>query len=118
MHIYLLLVVNFGWVLFRADNLYCFVEYISNMFLLNGNGLFSPVAWMFLRENWLWFLVSILACVPPQMRRSKAEGLLARRQWKLPNLQALYPIAMVLLFVVCVIYLVRSDYNPFIYFNF
>ena len=46
-----MLAVVVGWVLFRADNLYCFVEYVSNMFLLNGNGLRSPIAWMFLREN-------------------------------------------------------------------
>lgn len=117
-HIYLLLVVNFGWVLFRADNLYCFVEYVSNMFLLNGNGLFSATAWMFLRENWHWFLISILACVPPELRRSGAQRLLERLHLKLPKLQALYPLAMVILFFICVIYLVRSDYNPFIYFNF
>ena len=117
-HIYLLLVVNFGWVLFRADNLYCFVEYVSNMFLRNGNGLFSATAWMFLRENWHWFLISILACVPPELRRSGAQRLLERLHLKLPKLQALYPLAMVILFFICVIYLVRSDYNPFISFNF
>ncbi len=117
-HFYLLLVVNFGWVLFRADNIYCFAEYAANMFLANGNGLFSSVAWMFLRENWLWFLLSILACIPPKTLRGWCESLLGRLHWKMPRLSFLYPPAMLGLFALCVIYLVRSDYNPFIYFNF
>lgn len=102
---YTLLAVLIGWVLFRSDNLYCFFEYMANLFCLNGNGVFSSTAWMLLRENWLWFGVSLLACVPP-------EG----RSWKLPG--ALYPAAMLTLLGVCVLYLVRGGYNPFIYFNF
>lgn len=104
-HGYTLLAVLIGWVLFRSDNLYCFFEYMANLFCLNGNGVFSEEAWMLLRENWLWFAGSLLACVPPETRR-----------WKLPG--ALYPAAMLALFGVCLIYLVRGGYNPFIYFNF
>ena len=111
-HIYALLVILMGWILFRSDNLYCFFEYMANLFCLNGNGFFSAEAWMFLRENWLWFAGSLLACVPPETRSTLAK----RLRLKLP--QALYPAAMLALLAVCIIYLVRSDYNPFIYFNF
>ena len=107
-HVYTLLVVLIGWVLFRSENLYCFFEYMANLFCLNGNGFFSAEAWMLLRENWLWLAGSLLVCVPPDIR-----GRLTRR---LP--EPLYPAAMLALFGVCLIYLVRSDYNPFIYFNF
>lgn len=117
-HIYLLLVVNFGWVLFRADNMYVFQEYAANMFMLNGNGFFSDTALMFLRENWLWLILSVLACIPPDTLKGWAGRVLARLRLQAPKLSALYPAAMLLLFAVCVIYLVRSDYNPFIYFNF
>ena len=117
-HIYLLLVVNFGWVLFRADNMYVFQEYAANMFMLNGNGFFSDTALMFLRENWLWFILSVLVCIPPDTLKGWAGRVLARLRLQAPKLSALYPAAMLLLFAVCVIYLVRSDYNPFIYFNF
>lgn len=117
-HIYLLFVVNFGWVLFRADNLYCFTEYAANMFMLNHNGFFSDAALMFLRENRLWFLLSVLACIPPEMLYRRAEHIVDKLHLKMPKLSALYAPAMLALFSVCVIYLVRSDYNPFIYFNF
>ena len=107
-HIYALLVVQVGWILFRSEDLNCFFAYMGNLLCLNGNGFFSAEAWMFLWENWLWFAVGVLACVPPE-----ARGRLTKH---LP--EPLYPAAMLALFGVCLIYLVRSDYNPFIYFNF
>jgi|GEM_PF-5436434 len=30
----------------------------------------------------------------------------------------LYPVGMVLLFIICVAYMVKGSYNPFIYFQF
>ncbi len=104
-HGYTLLTVLIGWVLFRSDDLYCFFEYMANLFCLNGNGVFSAEAFMLLRENWLWLAASVLACVSPEDRRRKLPG-------------ALYPAAMLALLGVCVLYLVRGGYNPFIYFNF
>ena len=104
-HGYTLLTVLIGWVLFRSDDLYCFFEYMANLFCLNGNGVFSAEAFMLLRENWLWLATSVLACVSPEDRRRKLPG-------------ALYPAAMLALLGVCVLYLVRGGYNPFIYFNF
>lgn len=104
-HGYTLLAVLIGWVLFRSDDLYCFFEYMANLFCLNGNGVFSAEAFMLLRENWLWLAASVLACVSPEDRRRKLPG-------------ALYPAAMLVLLGVCVLYLVRGGYNPFIYFNF
>ena len=104
-HGYTLLAVLIGWVLFRSDDLYCFFEYMANLFCLNGNGVFSAEAFMLLRENWLWLAASVLACVSPEDRRRKLPG-------------ALYPAAMLALLGVCVLYLVRGGYNPFIYFNF
>ena len=88
------------------------------MLMLNHNGFFSAEALMFLHENWLWFLLSILACIPPEMLYERAERIMGKLRLKMPKPSALYAPAMLALFFVCVIYLVRSDYNPFIYFNF
>ena len=48
-HLYTLLVVNAGWVIFRADNLYQAGRFFMNMLGLNHNGFFSDIAWMLLR---------------------------------------------------------------------
>ncbi len=117
-HLYLLLIVNFGWVLFRSENIHVALEFFRNMFLLNGNGFASDITWMFLRENWLWFILSIGASIPQESRMALLPSYMQKKQWPLPSLRLLYPVAVALMFMVCVFYLVRSEYNPFIYFNF
>ncbi len=115
-HLYTMLMVNFGWVLFRSESFYQFQEYLGNMFGLNGNGFFSGQALMFLQEYAVYWVIGILLCLP-------AAGWLKKKLASLPKLSktsfaVVYPVGMAGLFFVCVTYLVRSGYNPFIYFNF
>ena len=79
--------------------------------------LFSAVRplW-FLQEYAVYWVIGILLCLP-------AAGWLKKKLASLPKLSktsfaVVYPVGMAGLFFVCVTYLVRSGYNPFIYFNF
>lgn len=119
-HVYTLFVVNIGWILFRAENIDKAIEYIKNMFCLNHNGFFSETAFMFLKENSLFFVIGIAACIPPVYYREKLEQWTARKNLYLNEkvLNIFYPIAMTCLFIICGIYMAKSGYNPFIYFNF
>ena len=83
---------------------------------MNGNGFFSGQALMFLQEYAVYWVIGILLCLP-------AAGWLKKKLASLPKLSktsfaVVYPVGMAGLFFVCVTYLVRSGYNPFIYFNF
>ena len=112
-HIYALFVVNMGWVLFRCETLYHLGEYIGNMFGVHRNGFYSPYVGMFFKEFALVWIVGILLCMPigEQVRtRLMEKGAMV--------LNVSYVAAMVLIFVVSILYLVKSGYNPFIYFNF
>ena len=119
-HIYTLLVICIGWVLFRSENLTMAMEYIRNMFGLNGNGFFSDLAVMFCRESWLFILVGIAACLPLEIYKKKAVRIFGEKPSaairRAGNI--IFPVFMSGLFVICIIYVVRSGYNPFIYFNF
>ena len=42
-HLYVLLAVNLGWVLFRCESFYQLKEYMGNMFWMNQNGFFQSV---------------------------------------------------------------------------
>lgn len=117
-HIYLLFVVIIGWVFFRADNMREAMVYLGNMAAINDNGFFSPLAWTYLRENWLFFLLAILFSTPI----ARDLGVLLRRDalgrvWG-PVFNAAYPVFMTFLYVVVIVYLARGTYVPFIYFNF
>lgn len=112
-HMYAMLVVNISWVLFRCEDLYQVREYLGNMFWQNQNGFFSSYAWMFLKEYfWLW-IVGILLCTPI----AGTMGERMKKTWPAAE-KILYPVGMMAVFLVAVVYLAKSGYNPFIYFNF
>lgn len=116
-HFYTLMVVNAGWVVFRADDLYQAGRFFLNMMGLNSNGFYSDTAVMLIRENWVFLLAGIIFSMP--VARNMNEML-----YKKPDSVAnkvctvLYPAGMLLLLIVSVSYLASGTYNPFIYFNF
>lgn len=116
-HLYALVVIVIGWVLFRAQDLYQAFLYLQNLFGLNTNGVWSDMAVMLLRENWVFWILAVVFSTP-------AAKLLGKRidQGAFGRLgivfSSVYPIGIVLLYVACVVYLTKSTYNPFIYFNF
>jgi len=117
MHIYTMTVVMFGWVAFRATDLYQTGRYFLNMFGLNGNGFYSELAIVFLKENALWLILGVILSTPIARR---INLLLAKRKMSVVGniYNIAYPVAMTGLFIICVSYLARGTYNPFIYFNF
>lgn len=114
-HCYCMFVVILGWVLFRSVDLVQAGSYIANMFGLGGAGFFSDYTGMFIREN-LLFLISGIVFATPVMRRTNRYVYDQKRGFK--ALEIAYPVALLTLFAVCVSYLVKGTYNPFIYFNF
>lgn len=116
-HLYTLLAVNAGWVVFRADNLYQAGRYFLNMLGLNHNGFFSDTAWMLLRENWVFLLLGVVFSMP--LARNLNAYLYSHPKSAIGRcLTVLYPLGLAALFLVSVCYLMSGTYNPFIYFNF
>lgn len=107
---YTLLTVNFGWVLFRAKDLYQAGVYFRNMFGLNYNGFFSNLAYVLLKENIYFFAVGLLLLFP-----LNEKLLIMNKNSVVP---ALTGIGMVLITWLSISYLVNGSYNPFIYFDF
>lgn len=116
-HVYTLLVVNAGWVVFRADDLYQAGRFFLNMLGMNNNGFYSDTAVMLLRENWVFLLLGIVFSTP--IARDM-NALLYQKPDSFVNklYTLLYPAVMMLLLLVSVSYLASGTYNPFIYFNF
>ncbi len=116
-HLYTLFIVNAGWVLFRADNLYQAGRFFLNMLGLNRNGFYSELAILLLRENWVFFLLGLVFCVPAAR---DVNAWLYQNPRSLPSWIFLlgYPVGLLLLSWGCVCYLSSGAYNPFIYFNF
>ncbi|MBR5427359.1 MAG: MBOAT family protein [Clostridia bacterium] len=117
-HIYTLLIVLFGWVLFAFDDTKALFAYFAAMFGANG-GFGAETAYL-LSSNALTLLIAAIASLPLGAKlagrlfacagKSRRGGRIAFRAAELGW--------YLLLFLLSVAYLVDSTYNPFIYFRF
>ena len=111
--------VLFGWVLFRAETLPLVLSYFKVMF--GGGVRGDSTALLFVTQKAVFYAAAIVFSAPvvPYLR-GKLDKLRTQPQTAiLPMLcDAAYPAVMALLFLGCTAYLLKSNYNPFIYFNF
>ena len=110
--LFTLLMVNFAWVIFRADSLPAAWHYIQAMFgFSSGDG--AGLALLYLRENWTVLLAGVVFAAPAAPR---LRDWLAKKGWPLTDL--LYAVGAAAVFLVSAAFIIKGTYNPFIYFNF
>ena len=110
-HIYLLLVVVFGWVIFSQPTLIEAIEYIKIMIGLGGYQLINGYFIFYLKEYWIELSIAILLSTPSvRYIKSKIKFKYITDKIK--------PIGFIFIFAITIIYLINSTFNPFIYFNF
>ena len=111
--IYTMLVVLVGWVFFRADTLSAAMKYLGEMFSFSG-GVANGMA-QFDNLSFIITVIAIVLCTPVyQFLKGKLEKTEVGKK-------AAFVIGAVLatgLFILSVIFLTGSGYNPFIYFRF
>ena len=111
-HIYSLVVILFGWIIFRAETISYALAYMKSMLGLNQNILVGDLANLYISENVLLMIIAILACCP-------IKEWVAKKKWtKQPIIRPICLVGLSLIFTIAVAYLVKGSYNPFIYFNF
>jgi alginate O-acetyltransferase complex protein AlgI len=116
-HIYTILIFGFGWMLFRAQDLHQASQYALNMLFANNNGASSDLAMMFVREYWVFFLAAIIFSTP--VIRNFSDKIRAEGKNIVGGIYMVtQPITHLALFLICITYLAKGSYNPFIYFNF
>lgn len=110
-HIYTLLFVVLGWILFRADNVSEAFSYIGALFGSTGIALDNTAIYL-LRENVVYFIFAILISTPVIK--------IVYKKYLQYNKFASIIVAIILLALLCIstVYIVKGTYNPFIYFNF
>jgi alginate O-acetyltransferase complex protein AlgI len=116
-HTYLILIVMIGWVFFRSENMSLAFDYLGNLLGLKNNGFFSATALALLRTNWLYFVLGVVFCTP--FARILGEKL-RKRELGLWNtvFSIAFPIIIAGVYIISVIYVIKGNYVPFIYFNF
>lgn len=110
-HIYTMLFVILGWVLFRADSVSSAFCYIKAMFGINAGGLWDSGALAYLKQNAVYFAAAILFSCP---LFSYLDGRLrSNRYWNI-----LYTVFMAGVLFLSLTYIFNNSFSPFLYFNF
>ncbi len=106
------LLVNFGWVLFRAESLPAAARFLRAMFGFGADGLWGAAASTALRDNRMLFAAAVLFSAPV------ADWLGKRRETQGKAGAAAYVAGLIALSLLAFSYIAKGAYNPFIYFNF
>lgn len=106
-HLYTLILVLFGWLLFASTDLSAAGRYFLDLF---GRGGFCDTASLYqLIGNGILLLIGGVCCCPFVYRFYRK---------KTHTMPALTVATTTLLFIVCTAFLVYNSYNPFLYFRF
>ena len=116
--VYTMLVVFFGWILFRLNSIsYTYVYFKILLGLTKPEFVPYDLTWFLNRRTVFILIIAILCCVPwkqfMQYYIPKIENL-----WLHPFFVVAKRVGLILLFGVCFMLITNSTYNPFIYFQF
>lgn len=118
-HVYALLIIMIGWVLFRAETLSKALQHLKYMAGMNTS-LLDTNFWYYLGNAKSVPFIAMLCCLP--ITRWIRDSFLPKHNLTQSPLAAALNIGrsviMVVVFVLSLLVSVNSSYNPFIYFNF
>lgn len=109
-YLYCLLFVIIEWVIFRAKSVGSALHYLGCMFGISATGFCDGATIFVIEGTWFVFLLAFVGCTP-----------LIKNLWKWLskyNLGWLESLWVMFIFVLSILHVVGSTYNPFIYFNF
>ncbi|MEG2539111.1 MAG: MBOAT family O-acyltransferase, partial [Clostridium sp.] len=107
-HIYALLLVLIGFVIFEIDSLTGIKEYVGAMFI--NTNFIDSVGLYYLTSYGVVILIGCILATP-------LVKIIAQKI-KDSKVNIIIPIVQLALFIVCICYLVNDTYNPFLYFRF
>jgi len=109
---YTMFVVVIGWVLFRADGIQGAFHYLMSMFNFIERDFIRFSVWYYLDRHVLFtlFVAGVLSSHLPSYIMEKIKNAKC--------VMFVQPATLLFLMVLCVVFVVNSSYNPFIYFRF
>lgn len=112
-HIYSIVLVVIGWVLFFSSSFGQAADYIRVMFGAGAHGFADRESMYLLTSNLILWLILIFGSTP--LVHFRYEHMLRSKKW---NTTIINSVVYAALFIGCIAYLVTETYNPFLYFRF
>lgn len=117
-HVYTMIIVFFGWILFRAQSITEAYSYIKAMLSLNGEVPIESITLLYLHDNWIVYVMGIIASFPIVNSLKTLYFRLEKESICAKGFEATYVFILGTFFLIAASYLIKGTYNPFIYFNF
>ena len=114
-HIYAMVLILVGWVLFFSPSLGYALKYVGVMFGIGASGLMDKLGWFYLLSNWLIYLMAVLGS-------SSIGYRLMRNIQRAPGSRVgkyiMTGVMYLVMFALSLAFLVTQSFNPFLYFRF
>ena len=118
-HLLTLVIVLFGWVLFKFSDMGMLGMALKSMFGLNHNSFHNMSSGLTFQNYWFFLIISIVACTPVASQIGNVLKNLSRRSVTGLQLYGALDIAVPLvLMILSTMALAGNSYNPFLYFQF
>ena len=116
-HVYALIIIYIGWIIFRCDNLGSLSIYFKGLFNFNFTSASISEFMVYLETYYVYFILAIIFSMPVYYKIVKKFESVSNE--KLRNLFTFIRyFALICVFIVTIMFLAYSSYNPFIYFRF
>ena len=116
-HIYTLFIILIGWVIFRCDSLSSLKQVFTSMFTLNINEFSLNELLVYLETYFIYFILAIIFSMPVYYQIVDKVKNMKNGKLKL-SLNILHYTSLIIIFIITIMFLAYSSYNPFIYFRF
>ncbi len=116
-HIYTLLVIYFGWIIFRCDSLSLLTNYFSGLFNFDFSVMAFNELLVYLESYYIYFILAIIFSTPVYYKLLELIDGMKDGKFKL-FLYIMHYVCLIVLFIITIMFLAYSSYNPFIYFRF
>lgn len=116
-HIYTLFIVLIGWVIFRCESLDSIKTMFTSMFTLKITEFSLNELLIYLETYAIYFILAIIFSMPVYYKIVDKINSLKEGKLKLA-LNILHYGSLIVIFIITIMFLAYSSYNPFIYFRF
>ena len=118
-HIYTMLLVLIGWVIFAFDEFAAGISYLKIMFGFGGTAFCDVETLYWLSSYSVILVILVVACTSmPKRVVEKISSVLERKSFGEVLSLVMKNIYLIVVLVIVVAFLVDASYNPFLYFRF
>lgn len=117
LHLYTLTIVYIGWIIFRCDNLNNLISFFKSLFSFRITTISLNELSVYIESYWVYFILAFVFQMPIYYKLVEKIDKIKRKKIKYLLISMRY-VFLIAIFIISVMFLAYSSYNPFIYFRF